>query len=97
MAVARALVSRPALVLADEPVSAVDPSWSTEVVSALCELSRHEGTGVLVSLHDPDLARRHADRIVAVGGGRIVWDQPAGAVTDHDLGKVYDLTSAPTP
>ena len=96
VAVARALVARPALVLADEPVSAVDPSWSTEVVTALCELADEAGTGVLVSLHDPVLARRHAHRVVAVGDGRIVWDRPSEEVTPADLGDVYDLASAPT-
>ena len=94
VAVARALVGRPSLVLADEPVSAVDPSWSAEVVAAFVALAREQGTAVLVSLHDPDLARGHADRIVALRHGAVVLDAPPSAVDDDALAAVYDLGDA---
>ena len=94
VAVARALVGRPSLVLADEPVSAVDPSWSAEVVTAFVALAREAGTAVLVSLHDPDLARRHADRLVALRHGTVVLDAAPADVDDAALATVYDLGDA---
>ena len=91
VALARLLVARPSLVLADEPVSAVDPAWSREVLRVMAELAR-DGAGVLVAIHDIDLALASVDRVVGLRSGEIAFDQPAHAVNAAQLADLYDLT-----
>ena len=74
VAVARALCQRPGVVLADEPVSALDPAASEQVLALLAELAHVEGLAVLAVLHQPALAARHADRVVGLRDGRVVLD-----------------------
>ena len=90
VALARLLVSQPSLVLADEPVSAVDPAWSREVLEVLGDLARH-GAAVLVAIHDIELALASVDRVVGLRSGQIAFDLPAGAVTPGQLADLYDL------
>ena len=94
VAVARILLQQPELILADEPVSAVDPRLSTDVVTALCDRSspavRNRTT--IVSLHDPDLARRHVDRIVGIAAGRIRFDEPVDVVDDRMIDDLYRVS-----
>jgi putative ABC transport system ATP-binding protein len=79
VAVARALMNEPALLLADEPTGALDSRSGEAVVEMLTELNRLGQTLVLVT-HDPRLAARCASRVVAIEDGRIVRDgAPAGA------------------
>ena len=88
VAVARLLLARPQLVLADEPTSAVDPVWSAEVMGALRELT-DAGAGALVSLHDVSLARTHCDRIVGVRDGAVAFDARTQDVSEAELGGVF--------
>ncbi|MGV9773319.1 phosphonate ABC transporter ATP-binding protein [Streptosporangium sp. NPDC003464] len=89
VAIARALCQRASIVLADEPVSALDPAAAEQVVSLLAELARDQGLAVAAVLHQPLLARRHADRVVGLLGGRVAVDAPAGALTEADLEALY--------
>ncbi|MEU9339121.1 ATP-binding cassette domain-containing protein [Streptomyces sp. NPDC048290] len=82
VAVARALCQRAPVVLADEPVSALDPAASEQVLALLAELAHDERLAVLAVLHQPSLAARHADRIVGLREGRVVLDGPARLNTD---------------
>lgn len=88
-AIARVLFQRPDLVLADEPVSALDPARSEAVLQQLLG----GGAAVVASMHDAALAVRTFDRIVAVRDGRLVFDRPAGEVTDDMLTALYALAS----
>ncbi|SDR89266.1 phosphonate transport system ATP-binding protein [Friedmanniella luteola] len=81
VALARLLVQDPELVLADEPVSSLDPARAEEVLRLLGETATGRERTLLVSLHDVDLALRHCDRVVGVRAGRVVFDLPAAAVT----------------
>jgi len=85
VALARVLVQQPELILADEPVSSLDPARAEEVMDLLGEVVADRSRTLLVSLHDFGLARRRCDRVVGVKAGRVVFDLPAGDVTD-DLG-----------
>ncbi|MEL6891858.1 MAG: ATP-binding cassette domain-containing protein [Actinomycetota bacterium] len=87
VAVARALVEPRRLLLADEPVSAVDPRLSDDVLASLCGAETRPA--LVISLHDPDLARRHVDRIIGLRDGRVLFDRPAGDVSDPDLDELY--------
>ena len=85
VAVARVLRQEPELVLADEPVSAVDPHLSDLVLGLLCAPPEESQWTTVVSLHKPEFARRHACGLVGLSEGRIVFDQAADRVTDADL------------
>ena len=85
VALARVLVQGPELILADEPVSSLDPARAEEVMDLLTDVVADRTRTMLVSLHDFGLARRRCDRIVGVRAGRVAFDLPAGDVTD-DLG-----------
>ncbi|MGW4693693.1 ATP-binding cassette domain-containing protein [Kitasatospora sp. YST-16] len=83
VAVARALCQRPAVLLADEPVSALDPAASEQVLALLAELAHQEGLAVVAVLHQPALAARHADRVIGLREGRIVLDGAPDRDVDH--------------
>ena len=91
VAVARVLLQQPDLILADEPVSAVDPKLSVDVVELLCGHDTATGRTrtTILSLHDPELASGHVDRIVGIAAGRIVLDAPADAVDASMIDAVY--------
>ncbi|SFN99092.1 phosphonate transport system ATP-binding protein [Pseudonocardia ammonioxydans] len=85
VAVARALCQRARVLLADEPVSALDPAAAEQVLGLLAELAHTERLAVLAVLHQPGLAARYADRVVGLREGRVVLDGPAGT----DVGSLY--------
>lgn len=72
--VARACMLDPSILIADEPVASLDPQTSIEIMALLRDRAHASGATLLCSLHQVDLARRFADRIVALRGGRIVFD-----------------------
>ncbi len=72
VAIARALASRPALLVADEPVSMLDVSIRLGVLNLLAELQSQEGLGVLYITHDLATARHFSDEIIVLNQGRIV-------------------------
>jgi phosphonate transport system ATP-binding protein len=72
--IARALMQEPTLMLADEPVSSLDPATSHSVLKYLEQINKEEGITVLCNLHFLDLARRYATRIIALKDGHLVFD-----------------------
>jgi len=88
VAVARLLVQRPDLILADEPFAAVDPVTTERVLETLLQLSR-EGATLLVNLHDVEVARRFP-RVVALREGRVAFDGPPERLTRDELAKIYE-------
>ncbi|MGI9084850.1 MAG: phosphonate ABC transporter ATP-binding protein [Aeromicrobium sp.] len=87
VAIARMLMQVPELVLADEPVSSLDPVRADEILR-LIRAPAEEAT-LLVSLHQPELARRHCTRAVGLRGGRLVLDLPAEQLSDDLLDDLY--------
>jgi phosphonate transport system ATP-binding protein len=88
--IARALCQGPRVILADEPVASLDPATASGVLKLLCEVCRQEHVTLVMSLHQVELARRHADRVVGLARGRVVFDGPPAALTDDHLGAIYD-------
>lgn len=87
-AIARALVQRSKVVLADEPIASLDPGSSRRVMETLKKINREDGITVVVSLHQVDYAYRYCPRTVALRDGEIVYDGPSEALTPaflHDL------------
>ena len=91
--IARALMQRPALLLADEPTSSLDPKTSVEIMQLLQSQGRERHIPVIVNMHDVALAKRFADRIVGMRGGKIVFDGLAADLTDDMLNDIYGGTS----
>jgi phosphonate transport system ATP-binding protein len=86
---ARALMQGPELILADEPVSSLDPVTSLQIMELLAEFNNKEGVTVLCNLHLPVLARQFGSRILALNEGRIVYDGPAGDLSEEELNSLY--------
>jgi phosphonate transport system ATP-binding protein len=86
---ARALVSNAELMLVDEPLSALDPTRSTQAITALVSAARERGATLITTLHQVEVARAHFERIVALRDGRIAFDAPAAQVTDAMLRELY--------
>ena len=86
VAIARAIAQRPSIILADEPVASLDPQSSQAVLELLRGICRREGVAVLCSLHQVDLARGYADRILGLADGSLVTDITAAA---FDAAAVY--------
>lgn len=94
VAVARVLRQQPDLVLADEPTSSVDPRLADDVMGLLCgAVDVPSGWTTVVSVHEPDLARHHADRMVGLRSGRIVFDRKPADVSADDLADLYRADS----
>jgi phosphonate transport system ATP-binding protein len=89
VAVARAVAQQAELILADEPVSSLDPAWAADVLELLATVQSHHDATLIMTLHQPLLARQFAQRIIALRNGRIFWDGPATNLTNDDLQKLY--------
>jgi phosphonate transport system ATP-binding protein len=88
-AIARALVQKAKVILADEPVASLDPVSARRVMEILKELNASDGLTVIVTLHQVDHALRYCRRIVALKDGRIVYDGPAVALKREQLIDIY--------
>ncbi|MFN9848098.1 MAG: phosphonate ABC transporter ATP-binding protein [Alphaproteobacteria bacterium] len=88
-AIARALVQKAKIILADEPVASLDPVSARRVMDILRELNRTDGLTVLVTLHQVDYALRYCDRVVALKAGHVVYDGPAGGLKTEQLIDIY--------
>ncbi len=87
--IARALMQQPRLILADEPTSSLDPKTSVEIMELLSSVSARERVPVIVNIHNVELARRFAQRIVGLSQGRVIFDGPPQALTDDLLNAIY--------
>jgi phosphonate transport system ATP-binding protein len=94
VAIARALFQAPHILLADEPVASVDPVRGAALLELLTTVCREEGLTLVVSLHNPDLARRFFPRLVGLRHGRLVFDAAAADVRESDLADLYRLGDA---
>lgn len=89
VAIARTLMQSPAIILADEPVSNLDPKLSRVILDILKRVCREDGITALVSLHTLDLTREYADRIVGLKQGRIGFDGPTKDLTAAIVQWIY--------
>ena len=87
--IARALVQKAKIILADEPVASLDPSSSYRVLSLLRDICHAENIPIITSLHQVDLSRQFADRIIALQHGRLMFDGRASELTDEIVRSVY--------
>jgi len=88
-ALARCLVQKAKIVLADEPIASLDPESARNVMELLARMNRERGCTVLVSLHQVEFAIKYCPRTVALHRGRVVYDGPSTALTPQLLGELY--------
>jgi phosphonate transport system ATP-binding protein len=87
--IARAVMQQPRLLLADEPTSSLDPKTSVEIMQLMRDVGVEHKLPVIVNMHDVELARRFADRIVGMSGGKVVYDGDGSGLTDAELKSIY--------
>jgi len=88
VAIARALYQEAEVILADEPVSAVDPGRARDLVGLLNQLSEEDGRTLVMSIHQVKLAEELFDRMVGLKAGEVVFD---GRPSEGELGRLYEL------
>ena len=87
--IARALMQEPSMLLADEPTSSLDPKTSVEIMTLLRDQGIANNIPVLINMHDVELARRFADRIIGMSGGRVVFDGVSAQLGQPQLDQIY--------
>ncbi len=89
VAIARLLMQRPAIVLADEPIASLDPRAGREVMDLLWGVAQEEKLTVICTLHQLDVALAYGQRIVGLRDGKKVLDEPRARLTADDLAGLY--------
>lgn len=87
--IARALMQKPELILADEPVASLDPATAHSVLNYLEQMNKQDGMTVLCNLHFLSLARRYSDRVIGLKDGRIVFDGNPEEIDDDRFREIY--------
>ena len=87
--IARAIIKKPLLVLADEPVASLDPKAANLILSLLKKINKDFGTTILCNLHQVELAKKYSDRIVGLLDGRVVFDKKSNNINKSSLEKIY--------
>ena len=87
--IARALMQEPKLLLADEPTSSLDPKTSVEIMSLIRDLCCSRNIPVMINMHDVELAKRFADRILGMSEGKVVYDGEPAGLSDAQLKTIY--------
>lgn len=92
-AIARTLVQSARILIADEPISSLDPASARRVMDVLADINRVDGITVLVSLHQVEYARHYCPRTIAMRDGSIVYDGPSSALSNSFLSELYGAAS----
>lgn len=89
VAFARLLVQSPEIILADEPISSLDPTRAEDVLMLLTGLAKNEGITLLTTLHSVDYVRKYFSRVIGISQGHLQFDLPIEQVSDGMLAKLY--------
>ena len=87
--IARAIIKKPLLLLADEPVASLDPKSSNLILSLLKKINQQFGTTILCNLHQIDLAKKYSDRVVGLIDGKIIFNEKSNNINEAYLKKIY--------
>jgi phosphonate transport system ATP-binding protein len=91
VAIARVLIQDPVVILADEPISSVDPERSREIMTLLRALCDRFNKTLVVSLHAIEYAYSHCERIVGLRAGCVAFDLPAAQVSPQMIETLYRI------
>ena len=89
VALARTLAQKPEIILADEPVAALDPITAKQVMDDFKKINKELNMSVLINIHHVDLALKYADRVIGIKAGEIVYDGPSAKVDSEVLKQIY--------
>ena len=94
VALARTLTQNPHIILADEPVAALDPVTARQVMQGFVRINQELGISILLNIHHVELALEYADRIIGIRAGKIVYDGPSKQVDQAVLDAIYGEDTA---
>ncbi len=94
VALARALYQEPEALLADEPISSVDPARARSLLGLLTQISEEEDLTLVASIHQIDLAKAYFPRLIGLKDGRVLFDAPPEAISPEAFGALYQLEDA---
>ena len=95
VALARTLNQSPTIILADEPVAALDPVTAHQVMCDFQRINQDMNISVLINIHHVDLALKYASRVIGIRAGEIVYDGPTTTVTQEILDSIYNGAAVP--
>ncbi len=91
MAIARLLIQDPEIIIADEPVSSLDPARADDLLGMLSGIAQESGKTLIASIHTIELARKNFSRIIGLRNGELWFDLPVESITDELLDELYEL------
>ena len=91
VAIARALMQKPKILLADEPISSLDPKNSKRVMDDMLKINREDGITIICNLHSLEIAKKYCDRLIGLSQGEVVFDGKPNELTASISKKLYDL------
>ena len=91
VAIARALMQKPKILLADEPISSLDPKNSKKVMDDMLKINREDGITIICNLHSLEIAKKYCDRLIGLSEGEVVFDGKPNQLTADIAKKLYDL------
>jgi phosphonate transport system ATP-binding protein len=87
--IARAVMQSPGLLLADEPTSSLDPKTSVEIMELMRDLAAENNVPVMINIHQVELGKRYAERVIGMSGGLVVYDGAPDGLDGDVLRKIY--------
>ena len=91
VAIARAIMQKPKILLADEPISSLDPKNAKRVMDDMMKINREDGITVICNLHSLDVAKKYCDRLIGLSDGKVVFDGTPDDLTAEISKELYDL------
>jgi len=89
VALARTLTQNPSIILADEPVAALDPVTARQVMDYFRQINREMNITIVINIHHVELALDYADRVVGIREGRVIFDGPPSEVSKEIIDRIY--------
>lgn len=93
VAIARTLIQSPAILLADEPVSSLDPFLAETAMQLLSNITLSDDRSLIISLHSPHLIKTYCSRVIGIQYGELIFDMPSYQVTNDLLEQLYETNS----
>ena len=91
VAIARALMQKPKILLADEPISSLDPKNAQRVMDDMLKINREDGITIICNLHSLDVAKKYCDRLIGLSDGKVVFDGIPDDLTTEISKELYDI------
>ena len=84
-------MQKPKILLADEPISSLDPKNAKRVMDDMMKINREDGITVICNLHSLDVAKKYCDRLIGLSDGKVVFDGTPDDLTAEISKELYDL------